>query len=367
MRARFIPALAACGIALGAVGCGQSSKPLPPGEALTKQERLDAIRHASVWTKTNIPSIDFKRGPRMEGAYAPDEWVNCDYLEKDMNGHSPKFTCETSPGEEIKVKYGSRNAEVFSEVLATRLFWGLGFAADAMYPVRVRCRGCSDDPKLRPKKTQGTQEFTMAVVERKRPGRAMEIKENSGWSWDELDDLGPDAPAGAREQRDALKLLAAFVQHGDNKADNQRLLCPKGEEVGKKGCRAPVLMVQDLGISFGESTLLNKNTNAASFVDWLEVPVWKDAPACVARLKGSLTGSFKNPAISEAGRAFLAGLLVQISDAQLRDLFEVSRVKKRSANPAGDPNEEPPPATVDDWVKLFKAKRSQIVDHRCPR
>jgi hypothetical protein len=71
-----------------------------------------------------------------------------------------------------------------------------------------------------------------------------------------------------------------------------------------------------------------------------------------------------NPQISEAGRAFLAGLLVQLSDAQLRDLFEVARVTRRSTDPAHDP--DGPRATVDEWVKAFKSKRAQIVDHHCP-
>lgn len=353
-------------VALSVSGCGLMKKPLAPGEALSKQERLDAIRRASVWSKTNVSTVDFRTGPKIEGAFAPDQWVTCNYKEKKMSGASPKFTCQTKPGEEIKVKYGSRNAEVFGEVLATRLFWGLGFPTDAMFPVRVRCRGCSDDPRKNPKKVQGTQEFVLAAIERKYPGRAMEITEDSGWKWSELEEIGPESPANARAHRDALKLLAAFIQHSDSKAPNQRLLCPEGEGVGKKGCRAPILMVQDLGITFGESTLLNNNKNAASFVDWAEVPVWKDPKACVAELKGSFTGTFKNPAISEAGRAFLADLLSQLSDAQLRALFGVSRIRKRSADPASDPADEPPPASVDEWVRLFKLKRAQIVDHRCP-
>jgi hypothetical protein len=353
-------------LALGTAGCAHFGGSLPKGEALSSKERVDVIRLADVWSPTHIPSIDFKSGPKVEGAFAPNQWVACDYKEKKMNGHSPKFTCETSPGHEVKVKYGSRNAEVFGEVLATRLFWGLGFAADRMYPVRVRCRGCSDDPKRKPGKIQGTQEFPLAAIERKLPGRPMETRKDSGWSFSELDEIGPESPKDARAQRDALKLLTAFIQHSDSKASNQRILCPEGEEVGLKGCRAPKLMVQDLGITFGESTLLNKNRNAASFVDWSEVPVWADAARCVARLRGSFTGTVSNPAISEAGRSFLARLMVQISDAQLRDLFEVSRVKQRSADPATDPAEEPPPARVDEWVRLFKLKRAQIVDHRCP-
>jgi hypothetical protein len=266
---------------------------LPPGEALSHQERRDAIQRASVWSPTEISSVDFRTGPKVEGAFAPNQWVTCVYKELEMHGQSPKFTCETSPGQEIKVKYGGGNAEIFGEVLATRLFWGIGFPADRMFPVRVRCHGCPADPKHSPKRIAGTQEFDPAVVERKLPGRAMETAENSGWRWSELDDIGPESPKGSRAQRDALKLLAAFIQHSDSKPENQRILCPRGQEVGKIGCRTPVLMIQDLGITFGQATSLNKNRNAVSLAGWSQVPVWKDPAKCVAELTGSLTGRFR--------------------------------------------------------------------------
>jgi hypothetical protein len=292
--------------------------------------------------------------------------VNCEYLDKKQGGRSPKFSCETSPGKEVKVKYGPRNAEVFGEVLSTRLFWALGFAADRMYPVRVRCKGCPTDPAAGPEIGAAVAVFDPAAIERKLPGRAMQTRPDSGWSWSELEDIGPDAPPGARAQRDALKLLAAFVQHTDSKSANQRLLCPEGEEVGKTGCKKPVLMVSDLGLTFGHAGLLIKNKNSVSLATWTDVPVWKDGGQCVAELKGSLTGSLSNPKIGEAGRAFLAGLLVQLSDVQLRDLFASARVKTRSSDPSGDPDKEGPLARVDEWVKAFKLKRAQIVDQRCP-
>ncbi len=94
--------------------------------------------------------------------------------------------------------------------------------------------------------------------------------------------------------------------------------------------------------------------------------MWKDPARCVAELNGSFTGSLSDPKISEAGRAFLAGLLVQLTDAQLRDLFETARVKRRSSDPSGDPDKDGPPASVNEWVKAFKLKRAQIVDQRCP-
>jgi hypothetical protein len=54
-----------------------------------------------------------------------------------------------------------------------------------------------------------------------------------------------------------------------------------------------------------------------------------------------------------------------LSDAQLRDLFENARVKRRSSDPSGDPAKEPALARVSDWIEAFKAKRAQIVDRRC--
>ena len=334
-------------------------KPLAPGEAVTENDRKDAIMRAAVWAPTNIRRVDFKAGPRGPGSFTQNQWVNCQYdAKKELTGRSPKFACETSPGQEVKVKYGSQNAEVFGEVLSTRLFWGLGFPADRMYPVRVRCKGCPKDPKSGPEMEGDGSVFDPAAIERKLPGRAIETEPDSGWSFSELEDIGPEAGKAARAHRDGLKLLAAFIQHTDSKASNQRLQCPQGQEVGKNGCRKPILMVSDLGLTFGHAGLLIRNKNSVSLETWEDVPVWKDDAQCVAQLSGSLTGSLSNPKISEAGRAFLAGLLVQLSDKQLHDLFESARVKRRSSDPSSDPDKEGPPAQVADWVKAFKLKRA---------
>ena len=354
------------GLALGLSGCARV-KPLPPGEALTESERLEAIGRARVWSPIDVAKVDLRTGPAAEGAFAPNAWVDCEYKkQKDQSGRSPKFNCETSPGHPVKVKYGPRNAEVFGEVLATRLFWALGFAADRMYPVRVRCRGCPKDPKESQEVVGKVVVFDPAAIERKLPGRPMETRTDSGWKWSELEHIGPDAPAGSRAQRDALKLLAAFVQHTDTKGANQRLLCPEGQEVGKKDCRNPVMMVNDLGLTFGQAGFLIKNKDSVSLETWAKVPVWNDGDACVAHLKGSFTGSFSSPKISEEGRAFLAGLLVSLTDAQLRNLFESARVKRRSSDPGGDAEDQAELATVNGWVQAFKLKRAQIVDRRCP-
>jgi hypothetical protein len=84
--------------------------------------------------------------------------------------------------------------------------------------------------------------------------------------------------------------------------------------------------------------------------------------ACVADMRKSFTGTLGDPKISEAGRQFLADLLLQLTDRQLRDLFEVARVERRSR----DPNHAGlRPAKVDEWVTAFERKREEIVNHRC--
>jgi hypothetical protein len=95
---------------------------------------------------------------------------------------------------------------------------------------------------------------------------------------------------------------------------------------------------------------------------WSQLPVWTDGPGCIGNLGESLSGTIANPVISEEGRALLAGLLMQMSDDQLRGIFEAARIHLRPRDP-GDGRSGF--ATVAEWVDAFKQKRAQIVDRRC--
>ena len=83
----------------------------------------------------------------------------------------------------------------------------------------------------------------------------------------------------------------------------------------------------------------------------------------MGNLSGSWTGTLKEPVISEEGRQFLAGLLTQLSDQQIRDMFEVARVHLRPRAPESGRSGFP---SVDEWVTAFNQKRAQIVEHGCP-
>src|SRR5947208_379534 len=91
--------------------------------------REAVIARAQVWESTDIPSKDLKAGPEGKKAFAFKETVNCTYVKKQLPGKTPKFACRIGPDDEVKVKYGGNNGEVYAEVAATRLLWALGFAA----------------------------------------------------------------------------------------------------------------------------------------------------------------------------------------------------------------------------------------------
>lgn len=78
-----------------------------------------------------------------------------------------------------------------------------------------------------------------------------------------------------------------------------------------------------------------------------------------------MTGSLEDPRISEAGRKFLADRLTRMRNKQIRDLFVVSNVEQRRETIAGADGSKRP-VTVDDWVRVFKRKRAEIVAAHCP-
>jgi hypothetical protein len=189
-----------------------------------------------------------------------------------------------------------------------------------------------------------------------------------GWAWPELAVVDEREGGAPLAHRDALTLLAAMLQHTDSKPEQQRIVClspvrgaaRNGSPYTGAVCDRPFLLIQDLGKTFGRSHPLNSDATASvSLDDWRATPVWDDPSRCVARLQRSATGTLANPRISEAGRAFLAGLLAQITDAQLRDLFDVARFPTR-ATPV-----RPHGASVEEWAAAFKQKRDEIASVMC--
>jgi hypothetical protein len=361
-RGRAVRALTALAIAGGLAHAATLAQGKPPAahplEHITDRARRDAIRRADVWSPTDVPSMNLRTGPQGKGSFAPFATVPCDFVDKQPGGTSAKFTCALATGDDVKVKYGRGNVEVFAEVAATRLLWALGFGADHWYPVTVICRGCPADPFFDMTHPLPSVTFDVAAIERTMPGKTMETRPDEGWDWTELNELDPVRGYAESVQRDALTLLAVLLQHTDSKPQQQRLIClPGGARPDSDVvCSHPFMLIHDAGLTFGRANAFNRNeASGANFQRWAGVPVWKDPKRCIGKLSASFGSDFSDPLISEAGRKFLADLLVQLSDAQLRDMFEVGRFEAHSGVP------------IAEWVKVFKAKRDEIVNRSCGR
>ena len=322
--------------------------------------RQSVIARSRVWSPTDVAAMDLKTGPSGRGAFAFHEVVTCKYLDKKLSGNSPKFACVIGDDDEVKVKFGGNNGEVYGEVLATRLLWALGFPADRMYPVNVICKGCPAE-FLGIERSNDESRFDPAVIERKVDGTEWGDK---GWSWKELDDINGERGGAPRAHRDALKLLAVFLQHSDTKPQQQRIVCQSKAKWPQPGtCTDPLLMISDVGLTFGRATRNNANEPSGVNLDaWMQTPVWKNDSGCVANLPKSFTGTLDDPVISEAGRRFLSDLLTQLSDRQLQDLFEAARVRLRLRSPG---HVDSGYATEAEWVDAFKAKRAQVAVRQC--
>ena len=115
------------------------------------------------------------------------------------------------------------------------------------------------------------------------------------------------------------------------------------------------MMLADLGKTFGKANMWNKDDpGAVNLKAWADSDIWRGETGCVGDMDQSFTGTLDRPKISEQGRKFLAERLMQLSDQQIRDLFEVSQFTRRDKT-----------STVDDWVRVFKEKREAIVSRTC--
>jgi hypothetical protein len=382
MSLRFLTTLALVvsvgGCASGRNGPDPDTEP-PKGphtlKKLSVEERKDVMERANVWRSLNTSSLDIIRGPALPASQRIPANVTCNFVfpKKPLTGMTPKFECDLGKDDVVKVKYGEKNGEVYAEVAASRLLWALGFQADVMYPTKVTCMNCPEDPfavsgeNWQRGNPGGNKPvvFDPAVIERE-SGSAVEVPGYEGWAFPELDSIATRPGGATRAQLDALKLLAVFIQHSDSKPGQQEIVCSEGRKrkdaKGNETCADAWLVIKDLGGSFGKATLLN--TSKMKLSDWDSTVIWKDAKQCVGEMPRSFTGSLEDPKISEAGRAFLAAQLTKLSDRQIRDIFTVSKVVKRGEEIEVDGKKRP--VTVDDWARVFKRKRSEIVAARCP-
>jgi hypothetical protein len=296
--------------------------------------------------------------------------LHCTYVPKPVSGTTPKFDCRLANGDVVKVKYGA-NPEVPAEVGATRLLRALGFAADRVEHVAdLACAGCPPHPfrtrqlaelffldgLLNTPNPGHVRTFDHVAVERKFDATPITAGDVSGWQWSDLDLVDPSLGGATRAELDALRLVAVLLAHWDNKASNQRLICldRARAEPAADGCRRPLLMLQDLGATFGPRKLNHAN--------WSRAPIWESAHECVATMASLPYGgaTYVRRPISDEGRLLIARRLAAIPDETLHAIF------REAAFP--DAVTGRPRATDHTpWVNTLRQKARDIAGHApCP-
>jgi hypothetical protein len=364
-------------IAIGAASLGSQEKSSKPEKSaqqaskartVTAEERVDALSRATVWRQP--PPI---ARTRLTTDPNQPKMISCTFEISRLNGTAPKFDCRTPEGKKIRVKYGN-SPEVPSEVASTRLLHAIGFGADDMTLYeKVRCYGCPNEPFLTMKTLgfAGAQnlygkvmdpgsykDFEWAAVEKKHPGVPIETDEIEGWAFFELDLIDPKKGGAPRAHVDALRLLAVMLSHWDNKSENQRLVCLSENDWPDGGrCQRPFALMQDVGSAWGPRKV--------DLDEWKKAPLWSDRATCTVSMDHLPYhgATFKPVKISDEGRKFLGGLLTQLTDQQLRDLFTSARFDHVSGL-LGNRQAAP----IDQWVTAFRTKVAQITDGpSCPR
>jgi hypothetical protein len=328
--------------------------------------RVDALSRAAVFPRAS----DLEPSPPPVHDGQP---LECTYVPGRASGTTPKFDCRLGNGEVVKVKYGD-NPEIPAEIAATRLLRTLGFASDNVWPVaELRCTGCPPHPyrtrqlaemlflaRLQESlaASHGERLFRHVAVERKFEAPPIEAGDVEGWDWSELELVNSRRGGATRAELDALRLTAVLLAHWDNKPSNQRLVCldPRrnrdDDDDIRVDCRRPLLMIHDLGATFGPKKL--------NHAHWSETPLWAPDVPCVATM-ASLPyagATFRPHPISDEGRALLAARLAHLSDADLHRLFR----------DAGFPHAvtgEPRSGDVSEWVRTLRQKAADITHPSC--
>jgi hypothetical protein len=326
--------------------------------------RAELLSRAQIWRKPRLPI------PQATFTDLNLDGTDCRFELSTLGGTTPKFDCVLDSGEEIRIKYGN-GPEVPAETAATRLLAALGFGADHITLVKtLRCYGCPKEPFSIMKTVEITraeplykhvldysvfEEFAWVALERKFNARPIETDRLEGWAMFELDMIDERKGGAPRAHVDALRLIAVLLAHWDNKAENQRLVCLDREWAEDAPCARPFLLLQDVGATFGPTKM--------DLDAWTAAPVWEDRSQCTVSMRHlPFEGAtFGRATITEAGRSFLGGLLSQLSDTQLHDLFSGARfAEKRGPFSAT--------RTIPEWIAAFRTKVRAITDGpRCPR
>jgi len=261
-----------------------------------------------------------------------------------------------------------RDNEVFTEVAAARFLWALGFPADHMYSaLAVRCVGCSHDP-FREDQRHNTASlrdepmvFRVVAVERLLPMDPIDPQHDETWSW--ADAAALYASGWTREQQvgfDAYRLALGLLTYHNPLDSQNRLVCAewKAGVRDPKVCERPMVLVQDLGSSFGKPGSLGTNVRG-DFRAWQAQTLFANADRCELKypLKGEST-------VLQEAQERLVRRLDKLDRASVKAIFAAARFQmvdqKQLERLRHDGAADAEDAALNEWTDVFMRRVAEL-------
>jgi len=269
------------------------AKPKKRKEALTGTPIL--------WTRPDdISSRDLFLGPG--GAAMRPDLRRLTFIKEEKGGYSKKYRVRDASGREWVAKIGK---EAQSETSAIRLLWGVGYLTEVNY--------------LAPRVTiPGKGTFTNVRFE----ARPDNWKREGEWKW-------KSNPFNRSPELQGLKIMMALINNWDLKDSNNVIIKPKdGDELR--------YVISDLGATFGHASttpLFWRFTRSRnSPVNYSKSDFFEKVKGdrVVLHFGGKNRGLMKDLTVQDA--QWIASLLSQLSDRQLRDAFRAANYSPSQIN-----------------------------------
>ena len=249
---------------------------------------------AVLWERVNIGSRDLFYGPG--GADMQPNISRVTFIEEEKSGHNKKYRIKDANGRIWVAKLGT---EAQPETAAVRLLWGIGYKTEINYLV----------PSIT---IPGKGTFRNVRLE----ARPEHIKRLDPWKW-------KSNPFVGTNQLQALKLMQVFMTNYD-------LLDLQNQIFHVQTPRGPELhyVISDLGSTFGKfgnnnlPLFFRLGRRANSPTAWSKAKFIKGVDKGFVKLATTgmkNRGLMKNITVENA--RWLADLLLQLSERQLRDAF----------------------------------------------
>lgn len=255
---------------------------------------------AVLWERVNIGQQDLYAGPGGE-EMRPD-LSQITFIREDKGGHSKKYRIKDGANNTWVAKIGD---EAQSETAAVRLLAALGYKTEINYLV----------PSLT---IPGKGTFSNVRLE----ARPDDVDRGKQWNW------GSSPFEGTRQMK-GLMIMMAFLNNWDMKSANNVILKTADEQQ---------YVISDLGVSFGKTgsnswpIIWRFGRSRNNPDDYSKAKFVRGVNKNRVKLvfNGKNRSRMKN--FTTADARWLADLLTQLSDDQIRDAFRAANYSDRNIN-----------------------------------